>query len=217
MPVTITFQPHPDILVVESFIVHRKADTASPEDSFAISDWVSYGTIADPTSRTYTDATGHTSYIYSVQTVGDVGKKSPISHIIPGHDRSTFARSISGTGYLSHFGPSSILAPELWHEEREATAYVIDEVLRARFSPRQVISFYDQPLPAMRKMVALWTAMQLTVKHRAHDDDQWKRMSTMYDAIVSGFSMKRTAMDFDLETVKDQGPGHNELAWDWER
>ncbi|MFT5266632.1 MAG: hypothetical protein ACI88C_000053 [Acidimicrobiales bacterium] len=217
MSATITFQPHPDIITPESFIIHRKADSGTPADSFAISDWTSYATVADPADRTYTDATGDTNYLYIVQTVGDVGKKGPLSHILPGHDRSTFARSISGTGYLSHFTPGSILAPELWHEEREATAYVIDEVLRARFSPRQIMSFFDQPLPAMRKMVALWTAIQLTVKHRAHDDDQWKKMQETYNAIVSGFSTKRSAMDFDLETIKDQGPGHAEIAWDWER
>ncbi len=218
MTATITWQPHIDIPTPSLFKIYRKADTDTPVESYLVDDWTLLFTTSDALEPySHTDATGNKDYLYTVQTQDSDGNTSPLAHIIPGHNRSSFCKLIAGQGYLSNLLTGSAGLKELWHEEHEATSYIIDEYLRSRFSLAQIWAYYDVPPPKIRDMTALWGSMAMTAKLRPGDDDLWEKLKDRFDKLASGFAMKGDVLTYDLEKVDQGNTDPVSEGWNWQR
>lgn len=217
MPVTFRFQPAFDVQTVDHLEVFRKADVDTPGDSYLVEDW---GDALDAAvsagSTSFTDSDGNDDYLYMVMTVGSDGHKV-VGPPIPGHGRSSYCRLIAGQGWLSNFAPNAITATELYHEEHEATLYVMDEYLRPRYEMVTILPYYLDPPPKVRDITALWACISLVGKHRPQDEEQLREMRTRFSDLAGSFAASRLLMNKELEEKHNDRSDVASLGLTWDR
>jgi hypothetical protein len=219
MPVTISFQPSPQITPSEVaiFRIYRKADLVDPGKSFEVATWSLYATVNDPSLRQYVDRTGEAAFWYRVETCRADGTHAPWGPLIPGHGNSSFANLRAGYGYLSSFAPNALDVVFIYDEVHKATEFVVEHLLRPKFSLETILGFYKTPLPAIRQITEVIAAESIIGQLRPSDEDALKFLQSQRDRLAKEFSIKQSFQTNDMLVHTADRETNADQILDWGR